>query len=143
MTRLGGRISFLQLRAHRLLVQPYLIQSTISCVQATMSSPHFPNAIGALKDRWTIRRDSNWRIAQSIRQELFLQQYPGPKAINLHINVLLPPHCYMENRRSHLDYPRRQHIMLQPRATCACKGNRLPLCLDVCTDGYIKGCQLL
>jgi hypothetical protein len=78
-----------------------------------------------------------WRIAQSIRHELFLQQYVSPNAINLHINVLLPPHCYMENRRSNLDYPRRQHIMLQPRATSASKGNRLPLCLDVCTDVII------
>jgi len=42
--------------------------------------------------------------AESIRHELFLQQYPGPNAM-LHVNVLLPPHCYMENRRSHLDCP--------------------------------------
>ena len=32
----------------------------------------------------------------------------------LHINVLLPPCCCMKNRRGHLDYSVRQHILLQP-----------------------------
>lgn len=40
--------------------------------------------------------------AESIRHELFLQVQTLSM---LHINVLLPPHCCMENRRSHLDYP--------------------------------------
>lgn len=59
MTKSGRRISFLQLSAHRVLVQLFSYSIDVSCVQATMSSPHFPNAIGALKDRSVIRRDSD------------------------------------------------------------------------------------
>lgn len=72
------------LRINHTLAGPvYRASITRSRVQATMSL-HFLNAQwGALKDRTTIRRRFHFRIL----------------------------HC-MENRRSHLDYPRRQHIML-------------------------------
>lgn len=104
MTRPGRRISFLQLSAHRVFVQlfSYSIDDILRASHNVFTA--FPK-----RDRSFSRIGGSyvetpiWRIAQSIRHELFLQQYPAPYAINLHVNALLPPHCCMENRRSNLD----------------------------------------
>jgi len=91
MARLGGRIYLSSNVVHRLLVQPYLIRSTLSCVQATMSLQHFLSSIGALKDWRTIRRGSIFGELHNKYADLFLQQCPGPSAINTPRQCLASP----------------------------------------------------
>lgn len=51
------------------------------------------------------------RTTESIRHELFLQQYLGPNAIDTPYQCLASPHGCMDNVGSHVDYSKRQHTM--------------------------------
>jgi hypothetical protein len=67
-----------------------------------------------------------WRTAQSIRHKLFLQQISTVRMLSMPHQCLASPTLLHGESASHLDYPKRQHIMLQPWATSVSKANRLP-----------------
>jgi hypothetical protein len=112
-----SRISFLQSSAHRLLVQRYLIRSTTSCIQATMSLQHFLN--GPFLENWHNRYAIN-SSSNNIH---------GPNATSApHQSLASPALLHDENQRSQLDRSRSQHITLQPQAADSSRGqqNQLP-----------------
>jgi hypothetical protein len=97
-----------------------------------MSLQYFLSSIGAIKDRRTIRRSS------------FFGELHDPYAMNsssnniqaqalsmLYINVLLPPHCYIKNRRSHLDFKTPAHYTTtMGRRFIQGQGNQFPSLFD-------------
>ncbi|PVH70484.1 hypothetical protein DL98DRAFT_135497 [Cadophora sp. DSE1049] len=103
-----SHISFLQRSAHRLLVQPYLIRSTISCIEATMSLQHFLNSVGAFKDRGTIRRGSIFgEFHNGCAVNSSSNNIHGPNATSApHQCLASPALLHDENRRSQLDRSR-------------------------------------